>query len=214
MVRLSPEKGHSGALGGDTRGDPMFTDVSLVQHLSCHGGAGGFRVPLLFHPWEVGLGAAGLLQGEGPSAWRLIVNPPRDGQVGDGDQGSIRCMVPIHLPLPEVSTQDRDPLPRTPGCSGGETREPLCSPEGLSLTMLRAREEVWGADPAGPPALEDSRVAGVEVGVQVAGPSQLTGEHRGVQAALPEPSALRRALAFNSSKRKTKQNKPDWQRWG
>lgn len=78
MVRLSPEKGHSGALGGETRGDPMFTDVGLVQHLSCRGGAGGCRVPLQLDPGEVGLGAAGLPQGEGLSVWRLIVNPPRD----------------------------------------------------------------------------------------------------------------------------------------
>lgn len=66
---------------------------------------------------------------------------------------------------------------------------------------------MWGADPAGSPTLEDSRVAGVEVGAQVAGPSQLAGEHRGVQAGRPEPSALLRALAFNSGKEKqTKQS--------
>lgn len=66
---------------------------------------------------------------------------------------------------------------------------------------------MWGADPVGSPALEDSRVAGVEVRAQVAGPSQLAGEHRGVQAGRPEPSALLRALAFNSGKEKqTKQS--------
>lgn len=44
----------------------------------------------------------------------------------------------------------------------------------------------------------------------MAGPPQLTGEHRGEQAEWPAPSALRRALAFNSGKRKTKQNKAKW----
>lgn len=125
--------------------------------------------------------------------------------MGDGDQGSIRCVVPIHLPLPEVSTQDKEPLPQTQGCSGGETKEPLCSPGGLSLTTLRARERcgvLTLRDPS--PGRQQSGWGGG--GVQVAGPSQLTGEHRGVQAELPEPSALRAALAFNSGKRKTKQN--------
>lgn len=44
----------------------------------------------------------------------------------------------------------------------------------------------------------------------MAGPPQLTGEHRGERAEWPAPSALLRALAFNSGKRKTKQNKAKW----
>lgn len=39
MVRLSPEKGHSSALGGETCGEPMSADVGLVQHLSSLSGA-------------------------------------------------------------------------------------------------------------------------------------------------------------------------------
>lgn len=47
----------------------------------------------------------------------------------------------------------------------------------------------------------------MEVGAQAAWPSQLTGEHRGVRASGRHPPPSSWALAFNSGKRKTKQNK-------
>lgn len=98
LVRLSPEKGHSGALGGETCGDPMFADVSLAQHLSCLGGAGW--VPLQLCP-EVELGTVGLSQGKELSSLGgvLIVNPPRDTADGRWGLGVNQVHCP-HPPAP------------------------------------------------------------------------------------------------------------------
>lgn len=197
LVRLSPEKGHSGALGGETCGDPMFADVSLVQHLSCLGGAGW--VPLQLCP-EVELGTVGLSQGKELSSLGGGSDcQPSKGHCrwAMGTRGQSSALSPSTCPL-EVFIQDREPRPhpRPKGALVGRGKTPLCSPGGPVPDNPEGWVEVWGADPAGSPALEDSRVAGVEVGAQVAGPSQLTGEHRGVQADWPEPSALLRGTCF------------------
>lgn len=113
MVRLSPEKGHSGALGGETRGDPMFADVSLVQHLSCLGGAGWVQGPPQLCPSEVGLGAAGLSQGKELSSLGGISDcQPSKGHCRwvMGTRGQLSALFPFTC-TPEVSIQHREPRP-------------------------------------------------------------------------------------------------------
>lgn len=142
MIRLSPEKGHSGALGGEICGDPMFADVSLVQHLSCLGGASWVQGPLQLCPREVGLGAVGLSQGKELSSLGGVSDcQPSKGHCRwvMGTRGSIKCTVPIHLPPRGLyPRQGALSPPQTQECSGGEAHRHCAHQEGLSLIILRA----------------------------------------------------------------------------
>lgn len=137
MVRLSPEKGHSGALGGETCGNPMFADESLVQHLSCCGRASWVQLC----PWEVGLGAVGLSQGKELSSLGGVSDcQPSKGHCRwmMGTRGQSSALSPSTR-SPEVSIQDREPCPH-PRPKGALVRcDHHCAhQEGLSLTTLRA----------------------------------------------------------------------------
>lgn len=113
-----------------------------------------------------------------------------------GTGESSRCIVPI-CPrglYPRQRNQE-SPAPDPRVLWWGQTKGPLLTRRSCP-NDTEGEGEVRGADPVGPPALEDSRMAGVEVGVQVAGASQFTGEHRGVQAEWPKPSALLLGTCF------------------
>lgn len=173
-------------------GTPRLLMWALASTSPALVGLAGCRVLLHVCPWQVDW------EQELRSLEEiLIVNPPRDGAGRGWGLGVNQVHCP-HPPAPQRTlsrtVEFHAPDPRVPW----RTTKGDCAPqESLSVPDNTEGQGVRGADPAGPPALEDSGVAGVEVGAQAAWPSQLTGEHRGVRASgRPAPSALLLGTCF------------------